>query len=331
MLSDRQDMADLLPVLAGMSQLNELELQLRSPGWVLKPDHVQAIIATSSQLRSLTLCHSLYQEQFDVLLTHATQLMSLTVEGLHLTEDRSQSPCTWKSFTIDVRRLGAHLLAFMPLHSLERLHTKDEGMCLPTQHPCYELPLWDCFLSWWSSWVPFEVPADLLHRALTNLERCPAWQQSGPCVGLRVIESSTPVYPAYFKHMLEALPALVSKSVHLNLYAPQVVMDGATVQDLSTAVGARLTGLILDACQLPDEFWPAMWAHLSGLQELTLGNDIASELTASSLVSYCKATTHPLQLELSQGWCTKLGGAGQLQQQLQQSGVTQVTVVPPQV
>jgi hypothetical protein len=74
-----------------------------------------------------------------------------------------------------------------------------------------------------------------------------------------------------------------------------------------------------------------MWDHLPGLQELRLEDSVSAHLSADSLVSYCKAATHPLLLELSQGWCIKLGGVDQLQQQLHQSGVTQVTVVPLQI
>jgi hypothetical protein len=117
---------EVLTSLAGCSQLQELELCFpdyeMGPEHVVKSEHVQRIIAISSQLRSLSFCHMVDQQQFDVLLTHGTQLTSLTCGSLDLEEDRSQSACSLKSVTL-VGPDGGHsaqFLANMPLHSVER-------------------------------------------------------------------------------------------------------------------------------------------------------------------------------------------------------------------
>jgi hypothetical protein len=310
-------------VLAGLSLLQKLEIgpqDLR-----LEPEHLRQIFATSSQLRSLTINFTqLRQQEVDVILAHGTQLTSLTIAGLCPTEDRSQSACTWKELIIREESPQPLLLANMPLHSLDRLCI-GRAFSLPAQRPVLKVPI-----VWHQHPEQLLQVANLLCRALTNLERCPAWQQSGPCVELYLTDlyARHSMSAAQLNRLFGALAGLVSKGLHLSIYASKLVMDGVAVQELSTAVGNRLIGLTLVACQLRAKFWPAMWAQLPRLQQLSLdGEDVSARLTARTLVSYCKAATHPLQLELSQDWCSKLGGVDKLQQQLQQSGVTQVTVV----
>jgi hypothetical protein len=317
LLSDAGGINDVLLFLAGMSQLQELELGFEDD--LVETAHVRQIVTISNQLRSLTLAYTfLDQEGFDVLLTRATQLTSLTVWSFELTQDRSQSPCTWKDLTIREPFHPEPVLAYVPLYSLERLQVGDsDNKCLPTGRPVLE----------------FEIGRStrrlLLRPALANLERCPAWQHSGPCIELSLSAyNDQPFHPAEIMQVFGALAALASKSLYLSIDASKLVMDKAAVQQLSTAVGHRLTGLTLSACKLRANFWPAMWADLPGLQQLRLWGDVSSRLNPHSFMNQLKAATHPLRLELSQGWCTVQGRADQLQQRLQQSGVTQVTVVP---
>jgi hypothetical protein len=270
-------MATILPVLAGMSLLQELELEpldaIAVPGYVLDTTQLRQILATSSQLRSLTVACRFGQEQFDVLLTQGTQLMSVTIDSLHRAQDRSQSACSWKELTIREQQLSLHMLALVPLHSLEHLHIVNSdgmGLCLPTQRPSLDLPLG-------INQQHMLPQAALLQRILANLERCPAWQQSGPCVELGLGTACNQV--TRYAQVFAALPALASKSLHLVLHAPQLLMNKAAVQELSTAVGAHLTGLSLAACKPSANFWPAMWAHLPALQQLSLGEDVSARLT----------------------------------------------------
>jgi hypothetical protein len=319
----RQSVDEVLTSLAGCTQLQELELCF--PNYemglehVVGPQHIQQILAISSQLRSLELCHMIDQQQSDVLLTHGTQLTSLTCGALYLEEDRSMSACSLKSVTMTEGSHTVRFLANMPLHSLERLQFAEEEdyMNLPAQSPLLRAQAGrDSLL------------ADRLRRALTNLERCPAWQQSGASATVYLCAPYEDMLPqSELSQVFQALSAVVSKSLHLSLHAPHLVIDAAAAQALGSAVGPRLTELSLDACQLHPSFWAAMWAHLPNLQQLVLERDASPVMPAASLVSHCLNATRPLKLKLSRKWRTELGGVEQAQQLLQAAGVTLVTVV----
>jgi hypothetical protein len=170
--------------------------------------------------------------------------------------------------------------------------------------------------------------ADRLQRVLTNLERCPAWQQSGPSAMVHLYAPCERLCPqSELSLVAQALSAAVSKRLHFCLSASHLVVDAAAAQDLGNAAGSRLTQLSLNNCQLHPSFWAAMWAHLPNLQRLWLGTGAVAETPAASLVSYFMNPARPLQLRLSSKWCTEVGGAGQVQQLLQAAGVALVTAV----
>jgi hypothetical protein len=316
----RHSADQVLTSLAGCTQLQELELYFRD--LEVGPQHVQRSIAISSQLRSLAFCHIVDQQQFDVLLTHGTQLASVTLQDLYLKEDRSMSACSWKSVTITKRRHILEVLANMPLYSLERLQFPEiqDGMKFPTQRPVLHL----------HAGLDEDPSTDLLRRALANIERCPAWQHSGPCAAVWL--DTMHRFPPYFQQsqlhqVLQALSALVSKRLHFGLEAYEHVVDATTAQTLGDAVGPRLTGLLINSCQLHPSFWAAMWAHLPNLQQLLLGEYIEPVLPAARLVSYCMNAPRPLQIKISDSWQPELDLVWQAQQLLKRAGVTLVTVV----
>jgi hypothetical protein len=96
--------------------------------------------------------HIVDQQQFDVLLTHGTQLTSLSCGNVYLEEDRSLSACSLKSVTLTEAVDTVRFLANMPLHSPNRpqfVEEQGDDMNLPGQRPVLLLyggkhPLAEC-------------------------------------------------------------------------------------------------------------------------------------------------------------------------------------------
>jgi hypothetical protein len=154
----------------------------------------------------------------------------------------------------------------------------------------------------------FDCPASL-RSALTNLERCPAWQQSGPVVRLHLSTEDSDEMPCDgedFSAMVRVLPHLVSKQLHLIIEAHYLVMDTQAVQELGDTMCTRVVHLELQRCQTAQGFWPAVWAHLPGLQTLTLHDTLSVPVCLEMLASFCSQATHPLQLKLGKDTYSKL-------------------------
>jgi hypothetical protein len=134
---------------------------------------VLSILTSCQHLTSLALNYAIRQAEFDILLTYAPQLISFTCSGLHLVEDRSASPCSWKELVMLTCSVNAESLACIPTGSLTRL-ALGHGVVFPSPCPTLEIASWD--LS-----GPASMP-DCVRRGLTNLKRCPAWQQCGSVV-----------------------------------------------------------------------------------------------------------------------------------------------------
>jgi hypothetical protein len=133
---------------------------------------VQRVTATFRQLTSLTLHCLIEQRSFDLLLSSATQLTSLTCSHVHLREGRSQHSCRWKELKLTDQYFAVGPLADLPLHSLLCLTFKDAQLPTPA-------PQLSCFLLRGADPQP---RANTLRAALFNLAGCPAWRTSGPMV-----------------------------------------------------------------------------------------------------------------------------------------------------
>jgi hypothetical protein len=316
--SSATPVADLLPDISGMSQLQQLELEA---GDIIgsKPHQIQSILAISPQLTSLKLREPIKQEAFDALLAHGTRLTSLTCNVLHLTEDRSQSACNWKELTLHQWQ-DLQLLTYLPLHSLTHLHF-DSGFDLPMPRPRL------CCSSYRTSSLD---TAALIRSALINLGRCPAWQQCGPAVqvnlyGLGLEADSLPLQHSVA--MLSALSPVSHKDVELSIVTQYFTMGSEAVQALERVLGSRLTCLDLQQGRLAKEFWQAVWAHLPGLQQLILHDQLREQISSRDVASFCSHATHPLQLTFGSELYNQLeAGSGSFEEQCRISGVPQVTV-----
>jgi hypothetical protein len=220
-----------------MHSLQQLEMKAGGWGGRAEPALQQVVSSTNAQLRSLTLEHtSLFQEEMDVLLTHATQLTRLSCSTLNPSVDRSQSACSWRE--LEVRRdKGARTLAYLPLRSVTRFTSPDTQ--LPS--PCPRLRY---------------MHSSDLRNALLNLGSCPAWQQSGPAVHITCTAGSRSSAP------LAPLHLLAGKRVGLSFINPFFTIDAVVAQTLHTALGARLTHLEVRECRVLRGFWPAVSACL---------------------------------------------------------------------
>jgi hypothetical protein len=104
-----------------MQQLQQLELRgSDEEQWTA--DMVAQLFSATPEVKDLVLGNIIRQEAFDALLAHGTQLALLSCMGLELTEDRSQSACSWK----EVEQFSniccvPRLLAYLALRSLSRV------------------------------------------------------------------------------------------------------------------------------------------------------------------------------------------------------------------
>jgi hypothetical protein len=216
----------------------------------------------------------IFQPEFDALLTHGAQLTSFSGEGLFLNEDRSDSPCTWKELVINHINI-AEIIALIPLGSLTRLAFQG-GDVFPSSslHPS------SCFLR---SSDADNMP-EMMHLSLVNLMRCPAWQRCGPKVGISLItewceDRDTPELLS----LVNALAPLASKEVSLYISNPEFVLGASEVEQLGVALGSGLKELQLRQCKVLDSFWPAVWAHLPGLQQFEVGGELHGATGAHQL------------------------------------------------
>jgi hypothetical protein len=124
--------------------------------------------------------------------------------------------------------------------------------------------------------------------------------------------------------LVRALAPLVGKAVRLCITVPQVVTGAAEVEQLGVTLGSSLKTLDLWECELSDDFWPAVWAHLPGLQQLWVGDMVHGATSAPELAAFCARATRPLQLNLDELLHDNVSGI--LERQCQVWGVPQVTI-----
>jgi hypothetical protein len=126
--------------------------------------------------------------------------------------------------------------------------------------------------------------------------------------------------------LVPALAPLASKEVKLSIHMPEAALGASEVQQLGVTLGSSLKQLVLEVCELSDDFWPAVWAHLPGLQQLTVTDDVYGSFGVDELSSFCSGATRPLQLKLSQAFIEELREEGDLDQGDRWMGAPHITV-----
>jgi hypothetical protein len=279
------------------------------------------LFAAAPQSKGLTLGAAINQPAFDALLAHGAQLIRLTCLRLDLSEDRSQSACSWKELVVTSDYRVWQMLAILPLHSLSHLavSARVQPFAIPSARPHLEL--------WLSNSDTKTCTTEVYQAALTNLGTCPAWQDSGPSVRMRM---SSIRQQRTEQHMpfVSALAALANTEVQLEVDSAglQLQVAGDIIQHLGATLGHRLTHLTLVGCTILHGFWPAVWRYLPGLQELSLWSNVAGVVGSRDIAAFCSHATRPLSLRLTTCLYSSVGPAEQLEQQCRTWGVPQVTL-----
>jgi hypothetical protein len=128
------------------------------------------------------------------------------------------------------------------------------------------------------------------------------------------------------RQSVSALAALAGRKVQLTVDAQGFRMAGEIVEHLGGTLGHSLTHLKLRVCRVPGDFWPAVWRHLPGLQELSLRSSVEGAVSSSDIAAFCSHATRPLSLRLDRLLHRALGPSKQLEQQCHTWGVPHVTV-----
>jgi hypothetical protein len=135
---------------------------------------------------------------------------------------------------------------------------------------------------------------------------------------------------------VSALAALVDRKVQVSIgtgrwsLAADIVgrlqATGGIVQHLGATLGHSLTFLQLSNCTILHDFWPAVWRHLPGLQELELLTPVIGAVSSRDIAAFCSHATRPLRLVLGRRVYSSVGPPEHLEQQCRTWGVPQVTV-----
>jgi hypothetical protein len=293
--------ADCLGHIIGLNQLQELELSNTVENDITA-EEVADILTSCKQLTSLALHYALGQREFDLLLKYAPQLTSFTCHDLYLEEDRSAYPCSWKELTVLAYNLSAEMLAYLPTASLTQLEFGG-GVVFPSPSPTLEFSAGRMF--------HIEHMPVMVRRSLTNLMRSPAWQQCGPKVHVSFEGSLLDDLPK-LDSLLAALAPLANKEVALSIWLPKALVGASAVQQLGVTLGSSLKQLVLSWCDLSQDFWPAVWAHLPGLQQLTISH---GAINARELEDFCSSATRPLQVNLGHKLYREVGAEGKFEGQ----------------
>jgi hypothetical protein len=315
--TEEEDVMDILRCTAGMHNLQELWMAVADYWGEVSMPMLQQLVTTASQLRVLRLPCCLGQQEIDLLLTHATQLTRLTCTRLEPTEDRSQSACSWAELVACCGRFGE--LAYLPLHSVHRLESAD--LELPSSCPAVEITLDN-------NQEDQEFHLEQIRDAVTNLGRCPAWQQSGPDVSYWLTGKSKQFGDGQLLvSAVATLSGLANKQLELCISnTSEVLYDASLLEQLGSTVGSSLTHLDLSSGHLSRDFWPAVWAHLPGLQRLSLGMG-KDTIRLEDVAAFCTHAPRPLQLCLHMSLSSEVGPAEKLQELSSAWGEPQVTVV----
>jgi hypothetical protein len=282
------------------------------------------LITTAAQLRVLELSCGLDQQEMDLLLNYAPQLTRLKCRCLTVTEDRSQSACSWAELELTHGTFSQ--LACLPLHSIQLLRSSE--LKLPSPNPFFYFGLVE------EGHAGHLTELAQIRDAVTNLGRCQAWQRSGSAA--RCWMGGAPsllIAGAQFDwrqslvEMFAALSGLAVKQLDLTICADEVCFDASLLEQLSSILGSSLTDLEVEAGHICRDFWPAVYAHLPGLQCLSLGRYIdMSNIHLEDLGAFCTHAARPLQLCFDEHLMEDLGPAARLQALGSIWGAPQVTI-----
>jgi hypothetical protein len=307
----------IMPCLNGMQHLQQLHLT-GSDG-ELPAALVAQIFSAAPNLTGLSLFNTIGQPAFDALLAHGTQLTRLTCYDLQLSEGRSQSACSWEELEVHNVCCMPRMLAYLPLRSLSRVRLGSKWGSFAIPSPC---PSLTCQLT-----TPSGTTAAEIQAALTNLATWPVWQASAQSV--RVIlfcYGSQPTVEEQLMQSVSALAAWASRKVQLVIDVRPLSMSAHIVEHLQAQIGASLTHLTLQVDTIRHDFWPAVWRHLPGLEELSIWSDLSMSVSSSDIAAFCSHATRPLSLRLGGHVHHRVGPIEQLEQQCRTWGTPQVTV-----
>jgi hypothetical protein len=259
---------------------------------------VLPILTSLKQLTTLALNTVIEQSEFDALLTHAPLLTSFTCSQLYLSEDRSASPCSWKELVMELQGLDTETLTYIPTASLTGLAFNN--VVFPSPSPTLVFAPCGMF-------DPAITP-DSGQRSLVNLMRCPAWQQGGPAVHVRLVGKRIHGMPE-LGSLVPALARLAGKEVELFIDMPDAAVGPPEVQQLGATLGSSLKQLVLEKCEASDDFWPSIWDHLPGLQLLEVRDRVRGGLVSMRLHSSAAVPHAPCSSAWG-GTCTRGWRAG---------------------
>jgi hypothetical protein len=274
---------------------------------------LQQLVPTAAQLRVLQLPCSFGQQEMDWLLAHAPQLTHLTCSWLDVTEDRSQSACSWVELTVLLGDFSE--LAYLPLRNIQRLSWG--GLQLPSPSSCVQIAL-----------SADQQEISRIRGAVTNLGRCPAWQLSGSDVTCDLSDEDGDFDDVQsLMQTVAALSGLTNRQLEMCIGIEQVLFDASLPQQLGRAFGSSLTHLEVITLNISRDFWPAVWAHLPGLQHLSIGyyHDHGT-VHIEDIAAFCTHAARPLQLSLPGSLKERVGSADKLQELSSIWGFPQVTI-----
>jgi hypothetical protein len=308
-----QEVAESLWHISGLTSLQVLQLDTAGD---IAAEQIQCILSSCKQLTSLDLNSAVRQPEFDALLTHAPQLTRLTCRCLYLWEDRSAFPCSWRELVMKHQGFDSETVACLPTGSLTKLAFEDSAV-FPAPSPTLKFSIYEMS-------EPHNL-VQIVQRGLMNLTRCPAWQQCGPAVHVRLWGDKEDDMPDLLS-LVPSLALLSSKEVKLSIDMCEAAVGASEVQQLGSVLGSSLKQLVLGECEVTDDFWPAVWTHLPGLQQLTIRGSASGAIGTDELASFCSHATRPLQLNLWKYLYNRVGADGKLERQCRVWGVPQVTV-----
>jgi hypothetical protein len=125
-------------------------------------------------------------------------------------------------------------------------------------------------------------------------------------------DSFEPWTEEFCDRVLAPLSLLSSRQVQLSIDAPGLAAGSAIVKAAGRALGDSLRQLELKRDNFAKDFWPAVWAHLPGLEQLTLHIQ-PGKTGRRDITVFCKRATRPLQLRLMERPYTKYSDISKLQ------------------
>jgi hypothetical protein len=305
--SRAETLTDCIGNTSGLHSLEELRVVV-AKSWTsgLSMPMLKQLVTTAAQLKVLELYCEVEQKGVDLLLSHAKQLSHLTCIDLNVTEDRSDSACSWVELNTTFGSFSE--LAYLPLRSIRRL--KWNELELPSPCPVAEITLYE------DQQEARDWPRRI-RDAVTNLGRCPAWQLSGSAVECNLAADEEQLNdPLLLTETVAALSGFGNRELQLSISnSDEVVWDAALLEQLGRVLGSSLTDLEIRSGHICRDFWPAVWAHLPRLTQLSLGCYLHMDtIHSQDIVAFCIRAARPLQLQLYEGLEGQVGPAERLQE-----------------